>query len=52
MGYAFLVVDTKSLLAYGSTNEASRIHYIFTRLMDIQKCVILFDKIEEFALNQ
>ena len=52
MGYDFLVVDTAAFLADGLTNVANRIRYVFSRLMALQECVILFDEIEEFALNR
>jgi len=52
MGYDFLVIDTAAFLADGLTNVANRIRYVFGRLMALQKCVILFDEIEEFALNR
>uniref|UniRef100_A0A7S4K6L8 AAA+ ATPase domain-containing protein n=1 Tax=Odontella aurita TaxID=265563 RepID=A0A7S4K6L8_9STRA len=52
MGYDFLVIDTAAFLADGLTNVASRIRYIFSRLMALDKCVILFDEIEEFALDR
>ncbi|CAB9523931.1 metalloprotease FTSH [Seminavis robusta] len=52
MGYDFLVIDTTAFLADGLTNVANRIRYVFGRLMALQECVILFDEIEEFALNR
>lgn len=52
MGYDFLVIDTAAFLADGLTNVAARIRYIFSRLMALDKCVILFDEIEEFALDR
>ena len=52
MGYDFLVIDTTAFLADGLTNVANRIRYVFSRLMALQECVILFDEIEEFALNR
>jgi SpoVK/Ycf46/Vps4 family AAA+-type ATPase len=52
MGFDFLVIDTTAFLADGLTNVASRIRYVFSRLMALQRCVILFDEIEEFALNR
>jgi SpoVK/Ycf46/Vps4 family AAA+-type ATPase len=51
-GYDFVVIDTTAFLADGLTNVASRIRYVFSRLMALQKCVILFDEIEEFALDR
>jgi hypothetical protein len=52
MGYDFCVIDTAAFLADGLSNVASRIRYVFTRLMALKKCVILFDEIEEFALDR
>ena len=52
MGYDFVVIDTASFLADGLTNVAARIRYVFTRLMALKKCIILFDEIEEFALDR
>jgi hypothetical protein len=43
MGYDFVVIDTATFLADGLTNVAARIRYVFTRLMALEKCVILFD---------
>jgi SpoVK/Ycf46/Vps4 family AAA+-type ATPase len=39
-------------LADGLSNIASRIRYVFTRLMALRDCVILFDEIEEFCLDR
>ena len=52
MGWDFLVIDTTAFLADGLTNVASRIRYVFERLMELEKCVILFDEIEEFCLDR
>jgi len=52
MGLDFLVIDTSVFLADGLTNVASRIRYVFTRLMELEQCIILFDEIEEFCLNR
>jgi SpoVK/Ycf46/Vps4 family AAA+-type ATPase len=52
MGYDFVVIDTAAFLADGLTNVAARIRYVFSRLMALDKCVILFDEIEEFALDR
>ena len=52
MGYDFVVIDTATFLADGLTNVAARIRYVFTRLMALNKCVILFDEIEEFVLDR
>lgn len=52
MGWDFLVVDTSVFLADGLTNVASRIRYVFERLQSLEKCIILFDEIEEFCLDR
>lgn len=52
MGFDFLVIDTTAFLADGLTNVASRIRYVFSRLLVLRECVILFDEIEEFMLNR
>jgi len=52
MGWDFVVIDTAAFLADGLTNVASRIRYVFERLMALDKCVILFDEIEEFCLDR
>jgi SpoVK/Ycf46/Vps4 family AAA+-type ATPase len=52
MGYDFVCIDTADFLADGLTNVAARIRYVFTRLMALNKCVILFDEIEEFAMDR
>jgi len=52
MGYDFCVIDTAVFLADGLSNVSARIRYVFRRLMALRKCIILFDEIEEFALNR
>jgi len=52
LGYGFLVIDTSCFLADGLQNVASRIAYVFDRLRKLQDVVILFDEIEEFALDR
>lgn len=52
LGWNFLVIDTSAFLADGLNNVASRIPYIFERLQSLEKCVILFDEIEEFCLDR
>ncbi|CAJ1951994.1 unnamed protein product [Cylindrotheca closterium] len=52
MGWDFLVIDTTAFLADGLTNVASRIRYVFERLQSLERCVILFDEIEEFCLDR
>jgi SpoVK/Ycf46/Vps4 family AAA+-type ATPase len=47
-----MVIDTAAFLADGLTNVAARIRYVFSRLMALDKCVILFDEVEEFALDR
>jgi len=46
------VIDTASFLADGLTNVASRIRYVFSRLMALDSSVILFDEVEEFGLDR
>jgi len=52
MGWSFVVVDTAAFLADGLANMAARIRYVFSRLMALNECIILFDEIEEFALDR
>eukprot|EP00978_Attheya_sp_CCMP212_P011312 scaffold27876_cov51-Attheya_sp.AAC.5 len=52
LGWDFLVIDTSQFLADGLTNVASRIRYVFERLRSLERCVILFDEIEEFCLDR
>jgi hypothetical protein len=52
MGWNFLVIDTSAFLEDGLTNVAARIRYVFKRLMELERCVILFDEIEEFCLDR
>ncbi|CAB9501091.1 metalloprotease FTSH [Seminavis robusta] len=52
MGFDFCVIDTSAFLADGLSNVAARIRYVFRRLMALNQCVILFDEIEEFALDR
>jgi SpoVK/Ycf46/Vps4 family AAA+-type ATPase len=52
LGWDFVMIDTASFLADGLSNVASRIRYVFTRLMALDSAVILFDEIEEFGLDR
>lgn len=52
MGWDFCVIDTSVFLADGLGNVASRIRYVFERLQVLDRCVILFDEIEEFCLDR
>ncbi|KAL3919683.1 MAG: hypothetical protein SGILL_003636 [Bacillariaceae sp.] len=52
LGWDFVVIDTSVFLEDGISNIASRIRYVFTRLMALRECVILFDEIEEFCLDR
>lgn len=52
MGWDFVVIDTAAFLADGLSNVAARIRYVFERLQALEKCVILFDEIEEFCLDR
>ena len=46
------MIDTSAFLADGLTNVSARIRYVFTRLQRLERCVILFDEIEEFCLDR
>jgi len=46
------VIDTAVFLADGLGNVAARIRYVFERLQALDRCVILFDEIEEFCLDR
>lgn len=52
LGYDWLVIDTAVFLEDGLSNVAARMAYVFSRLKRLQKCVILFDEIEEFCLDR
>eukprot|EP00622_Pseudochattonella_farcimen_P002375 FR737291.1.p1 GENE.FR737291.1~~FR737291.1.p1 ORF type:complete len:321 (+),score=17.91 FR737291.1:78-965(+) len=52
LGWSFVVVDTSAFLADGLGNVAARISFVFDRLCSLEKCVILFDEIEEFCLDR
>lgn len=52
LGWDFVVIDTAVFLADGLSNVAARIRYVFERLQVLDKCVILFDEIEEFCLDR
>lgn len=52
MGWDFVVIDTSVFLADGLGNVASRIRYVFERLQVLDRCIILFDEIEEFCLDR
>ena len=52
LGWDFVVIDTSVFLADGLSNVASRIRYVFERLLALRRCVILFDEIEEFCLDR
>lgn len=52
LGYDFVCIDTTAFLADGLSNVSSRIRYVFSRLMALKNAVILFDEIEEFALDR
>ena len=47
-----LVIDTSVFLADGLGNVAARIRYVFERLQTLDRCVVLFDEIEEFCLDR
>jgi AAA+ superfamily predicted ATPase len=50
--WAFLTIDTSDFLADGLVHVASRMAYVFDRLMALERCVILFDEVEEFCLDR
>ncbi|KAL7429194.1 hypothetical protein ACHAXM_002221 [Skeletonema potamos] len=52
MGWDFVTIDTATFLEDGLTCVASRIKYVFARLQSLDKCIILFDEIEEFCLDR
>uniref|UniRef100_A0A7S2R1B7 AAA+ ATPase domain-containing protein n=1 Tax=Eucampia antarctica TaxID=49252 RepID=A0A7S2R1B7_9STRA len=52
MGWDFVVIDTAAFLADGLSNVAARIQYVFERLRSLDRCIILFDEIEEFCLDR
>jgi len=52
LGWDFVTIDTAEFLADGLTNVASRMRHIFERLKALDRCVILFDEIEEFCLDR
>lgn len=52
LGWSFVQVDTSAFLADGLSNVASRISYVFDRLLRLERAVILFDEIEEFCLDR
>jgi SpoVK/Ycf46/Vps4 family AAA+-type ATPase len=45
-------IDTSDFLADGMPKVASRLRYVFDKLKVLERTVILFDEIEEFALNR
>eukprot|EP00633_Aureoumbra_lagunensis_P005080 CAMPEP_0197310044 /NCGR_PEP_ID=MMETSP0891-20130614/8665_1 /TAXON_ID=44058 ORGANISM="Aureoumbra lagunensis, Strain CCMP1510" /NCGR_SAMPLE_ID=MMETSP0891 /ASSEMBLY_ACC=CAM_ASM_000534 /LENGTH=696 /DNA_ID=CAMNT_0042795499 /DNA_START=209 /DNA_END=2299 /DNA_ORIENTATION=+ len=52
LGYGFVVIDTATFLADGLPNVMRRVAYVFGRLKKLRNCIILFDEIEEFALDR
>lgn len=52
LGWPLLTVDTADLLASGLEQVASRMSYVFERLLALERTVILFDEIEEFCLER
>lgn len=52
LGWSFLTIDTADFLADGLAHVASRMTYIFDKLKALQRCVILFDEVEEFCLDR
>jgi len=52
LGWNFLVIDTGTFLQDGLEDVSGRITYVFERLKALEKCVILFDEVEEFCLDR
>ena len=52
LGWGLVVVDTSTFLHDGMSNVASRISYVFDRLLELEETVVLFDEIEEFILDR
>jgi len=52
LGWSFMTIDTADFLAEGLAHVASRMTYIFDKLKALQRCVILFDEVEEFCLDR
>lgn len=52
LGWPLLTIDTADLLASGLEHIASRMTYVFERLLALERTVILFDEIEEFCLDR
>lgn len=52
LGWNFVTIDTACFLSYGLQNIASRMIYVFDRLRALDRCIILFDEIEEFCLDR
>jgi SpoVK/Ycf46/Vps4 family AAA+-type ATPase len=50
--YYYYSIDTSDFLADGMPKVASRLRYVFDKLKVLERTVILFDEIEEFALNR
>ena len=52
LGWGFVTIDTSTFLQDGMSNVASRISYVFERLLALDRVVVLFDEIEEFVLDR
>jgi len=52
LGWGFVTIDTSTFLQDGMSNVASRISYVFDRLLELDRVVVLFDEVEEFCLDR
>jgi len=52
LGWGFVTIDTSTFLADGLANVAARISVVFEQLMQLSDVVVLFDEVEEFALDR
>jgi len=52
LGWGFVAIDTSVFLAHGMANVAGRITQVFEQLLQLEKVVVLFDEVEEFALDR
>ncbi|GMI05976.1 hypothetical protein TrLO_g5645 [Triparma laevis f. longispina] len=52
LGWDFVVIDTATFLKDGLGDVSGRIKYVFDRLKALDRCVVLFDEIEEFCLDR
>mmetsp|Transcript_6654 Transcript_6654/g.21324 ORF Transcript_6654/g.21324 Transcript_6654/m.21324 type:complete len:358 (-) Transcript_6654:194-1267(-) len=52
LGWGLVTVDTSTFLSAGLSNVAARISEVFELLLQLQDVVVLFDEVEEFALDR